>query len=108
MSQDLFAAFGSLEDRPQSGSKHNEVQVGQYLHAPSHASGWADSVAPNVDDDDDDFGDFEDASAPVAATHENPAITQQQKPEAMHDTKQTHTQAKAEPAEKPKDAGKHP
>ncbi|GAB1735210.1 hypothetical protein NU219Hw_g275t1 [Hortaea werneckii] len=108
MSQDLFAAFGSLEARPQSGGKHDEAQFGQNSHAPSHASGLADSVAPNVDDDDDDFGDFEDASAPVATTQESPAIAQQQKSGATHHSKEAHTRAKAEPAEKPKDAGKHP
>ncbi|RMY68876.1 hypothetical protein D0863_06827 [Hortaea werneckii] len=108
MSQDLFAAFGSLENEPQSGGKH-DAKIGQDTHAPSHASGWTDSVAPNVDDDDDDdFGDFEDASAPVAATQEAPATSQQQKPGAVQHSKQTHAQARPNPAEKPKDAGKHP
>ncbi|KAI7303562.1 hypothetical protein KC315_g15587 [Hortaea werneckii] len=108
MSQDLFAAFGSLEDRSQSGGKHNDAKGGQDWHAPSHASGWADGVASNIDDDDDDFGDFEDASVPLAATQEDPAIAQQQKPGEIQRSKQTHTQAGPNPAEKPKDAGKHP
>ncbi|KAI7204756.1 hypothetical protein D0864_12217 [Hortaea werneckii] len=108
MSQDLFAAFGSLEDEPRSGGKH-DTKIGQDTPAPSQALGWPDNVAPNVnDDDDDDFGDFEDASAPVAATQEAPAITQQQKPGAAQHSKHTHTQARPNPAEKPKDAGKHP
>ncbi|KAI7285957.1 hypothetical protein KC345_g1479 [Hortaea werneckii] len=107
MSQDLFAAFGSLEDKPQSGGKH-DAKFGQDSQAPAYTSGWAGSVAWNVDDDDDDFGDFEDASAPVAATREHPAVSLQQEPGAMPHSKQNHTQAKPDPAEKPKDAGRHP
>lgn len=74
MSQDLFAAFGSEEKAPAAKEPYSQLGVARHnpagppkpldLEAILNAKPYDEFPATNasLDDDDDDFGDFEDAS----------------------------------------------
>jgi hypothetical protein len=110
MSQDLFAAFGSLEEAPSYLPTSNTLDTSKYQQdvPPANLLGTAPGSQQDqlLDDDEDDFGDFEDASAPppAAATgsgYPPPKPSTQSQPAPK-------SQAVPEEPKQPPETGRHP